>query len=102
MFGEQLGDLAFLETQRFQFAHLVTQQFEARVAVRRGSAQRSHFCCQRAVFPRQFLYWCQQGTMVAMGIEQATLCLAAHERQEFLLPVNIDEQLTEFANSAQG
>ena len=102
MFGEQFRTLAFLEAKRFQFAHLVAQQFEARVAVCGGSAKRCHFRCQGAVLLGQLLYRREQGLVVAMGIEQAALGVAAHERQKLLLAVNIDEQLVQFANPAQG
>src|ERR1700722_3493040 len=99
---DQARYFALFELQGVQLLRLVPQQLEFRVAITRLGLQvqcsvenlepdamsDAHLRCERFVF--------------AIAVEQVPLRGAAHERLEFVLPVDVDENVARLTQQLQG
>jgi hypothetical protein len=90
---DERGELAVLEIERSELAHLIPQQIEAGLAIRRARLELEHPVQQLqpdAVGDRDLL-----GERLGAGVrvEQLTLRGRPHQRLEFVLTVDVDQRL---------
>ncbi len=98
----ELHDLARLEIQRLELANLVAQQLEARIPIPSLAFQVDHAVQQLHPDAMRDGDLVRQRLELAVIVEQFALRSAARERLEFMLPMNIDEDISKVAQLLHG
>ncbi len=101
LLGQELGKLLHREGQRLELAHLVVQQFESRVAIPAGRLEFGQAGSLLLPPIECSAHGVDQLFVTTVRIDERALRGPAHQGKKFLLAVNVDEQLTEFAQGLQ-
>ncbi len=99
--GEGFG-FAGREREGLELTDLVAQQLEPRAAVRCRRGERVAFCAALAPLAGQRGDVRRKSRRDAVGIDDLALRIAADERDEFLLAVDVDQALAELAHALGG
>ena len=98
---EQLRELAVLHVERFELADLELHELGARVAVAHAALEIERAVQQREPHALQPRDLAGEPFEAARGVEQLALRGRAHERLEFVLAVDVDQQYADLAQQLQ-
>ena len=101
LLGELL-DFTVLQLQGGQLVNLILQQLELRIAVARFALELEGAVQQLEPHPIGDSYLSGEWLELAVTVEQLALRRAAHERLEFVLTVDIDEDVAGLTQQLQG